>query len=48
VDELRAMRETYAGGSKQVRSLRRKPNAVETSCWFHTDNFGLSRTKAVS
>ena len=48
-EEEKLLRKKFsAGDSKQVRALRMEPHEVATSCWFHTDNFCLSKREAAS
>jgi protein-L-isoaspartate(D-aspartate) O-methyltransferase len=47
-EEKLLVRQFRAGGAKEVRSLRMEPHKIEISCWFHTDNFCLSRAEPAS
>jgi protein-L-isoaspartate(D-aspartate) O-methyltransferase len=48
-EEEKLLRDKFMGdGAKEVRSLLTEPHEVETSCWFHTDNFCLTRAETKS
>jgi protein-L-isoaspartate(D-aspartate) O-methyltransferase len=46
-EEEKLLRDKFiAGGAKEVRSVRIEPHQIESSCWFHTENFCLSKADA--